>query len=97
MSRRQTSPRFVILVLAALAAAGHGCTSAGPGEKPPEIEKGRCSPLTREVLDASLALGTRYILNHQQPDGRYSYIYDWVERARGNYAPESAPLHPRPW
>ncbi len=80
MSRCLPTPYSLIFLLAALAATACGCSSVGPGEGLPEIEKGRCSPLTREVLDASLALGTRYILNHQQPDGRYSYIYDWVER-----------------
>ena len=77
-------PRPLILVLTAYAAATAGCTlrSGDPDELlQPGFEKGRCSPLTREILDASLALGTRYLLNHQQPDGKFSYIYDWVARS----------------
>ncbi len=80
MPRRLPSPCPLILLLATLVVAG-GCSSVGPSEGPPEIEKGRCSPLTREVLDASLTLGIRYLLNHQQADGRFSYIYDWVARS----------------
>ena len=82
MSRRLPSP--CLILLAALVATAWGCSSVGPGDQLPEIEKGRCSPLTREILDTSLDLGTRYILNHQQPDGRFSYIYDW---ALGSFVP----------
>ena len=80
---RHPVPLHPLLLLAACAAAvAAGCASQPEeaGERRPGIEKGRCSDLTREILDASLALGTRYLLNHQQPDGRFSYIYDWVER-----------------
>ncbi len=81
MPSRAALRRLLSLLLAACAATA-GCASRpdGPSERPPAIEKGLCSPLTREVLDASLALGTRYMLNHQQPDGRFSYMYDWVAR-----------------
>ncbi len=84
MLHRQITPRSLIVFVVACAAAGCGSSAASPEELPPEVEveKGRCSPLTREVLDASLALGTRYLLNHQQPDGRFSYLYDWLARTR---------------
>ncbi len=84
MSRRNSPLRPPALLLAAcLAAAAAGCAgrSGSQAEPRPEVEKGRCSALTRETLDASLALGTRYFLNHQRPDGRFSYIYDWVARS----------------
>ncbi len=79
MPRRPT-PRRQLILLLACAAAGCAGRSDGPST-PPEVEKGRCSPLTREIRDASLALGTRYLLNHQQPDGRFSYMYDWPARS----------------
>ncbi len=80
MPRRLTPPYPLIFLLVACVVVGYGCRSAGPVELKPAVEKGRCSPLTREILDTSLDLGTRYLLNHQQPDGRFSYIYDWLER-----------------
>ncbi len=83
MPHRTVTGRPLILLAALVATVAAGCAGrpVGPSEQPPEIEKGRCSPLTRETLDASLALGTRYILNHQQPDGRFSYMYDWLKRS----------------
>jgi UDP-N-acetylmuramoyl-tripeptide--D-alanyl-D-alanine ligase len=39
---------------------------------------GRCERrLTRPVLDESLALGTRFLLAHQKPQGNFDYEYDW--------------------
>ena len=40
----------------------------------------RPEPLTRATLDRSLELGTQFILNHQNPEGNFTYIYDWVEK-----------------
>ena len=37
-------------------------------------------PLTRAILDRSLELGTQFMLNHQKPEGNFTYIYDWVEK-----------------
>lgn len=39
---------------------------------------GRCERrLTRSTLDVSLALGTRFLLAHQKPQGNFDYEYDW--------------------
>ena len=37
-------------------------------------------PLTRSILDRSLELGTQFMLNHQKPEGNFTYIYDWVKK-----------------
>jgi len=43
--------------------------------------RGRCSKVvTRAILDRSLALGTRYLLVHQRPEGNFDYEYDWREK-----------------
>lgn len=43
--------------------------------------RGRCSKVvTRPILDRSLALGTRYLLVHQRPEGNFDYEYDWLEK-----------------
>jgi hypothetical protein len=40
--------------------------------------RGRCTKVvTRAILDRSLALGTRYMLVHQRPEGNFDYEYDW--------------------
>ncbi len=41
---------------------------------------GQPKPLTRAVLDRSLELGTQFMLNHQKPEGNFTYIYDWVKK-----------------
>ena len=49
---------------------------AGPasaGQEPPR-------PLTRAVLDRSLTLGKRFLLNNQRPEGNFYYCYDFVAR-----------------
>jgi hypothetical protein len=33
--------------------------------------------VSRAALDASLKLGTRFLLTHQRPDGNFDYEYDW--------------------
>jgi hypothetical protein len=39
---------------------------------------GRCQKqLNRATLDASLALGTRFLLAHQKPAGNFDYEFDW--------------------
>ena len=39
---------------------------------------GRCQTrLTRQTLDASIKLGTRFLLAHQKPAGNFDYEYDW--------------------
>ncbi len=44
--------------------------------------RGRCERrLTAAVLDRSLALGTRYVLAHQKPEGNFDYEYDWREKS----------------
>ena len=40
----------------------------------------RSEPLNRAILDRSLELGTQFLLNHQKPEGNFTYIYDWVEK-----------------
>ena len=37
-------------------------------------------PLSRAILDRSLELGTQFLLNHQKPEGNFTYIYDWVKQ-----------------
>ncbi len=75
--------RHVLLALLLAVFLASGCAgrvTSPVKQPPPEIEKGLCSPLTREILDVSLDLGTRYLLTHQRSDGRFSYIYDWWTR-----------------
>ena len=41
-------------------------------------QAGRCEKqLDRAKLDASIRLGTRFLLAHQQPAGNFDYEYDW--------------------
>lgn len=40
----------------------------------------RSEPLTRAILDRSLELGTQFLLNHQKPEGNFTYTYDWVKK-----------------
>ena len=40
----------------------------------------RPEPVSRAILDRSLELGTQFMLNHQKPEGNFTYIYDWVEK-----------------
>ena len=40
----------------------------------------RSEPLNRAILDRSLELGTQFMLNHQKPEGNFTYIYDWVKK-----------------
>jgi hypothetical protein len=45
--------------------------------------QGRCRKvMTRAVLDRSLALGTRYMLVHQKPEGNFDYEYDWRNKSQ---------------
>jgi hypothetical protein len=40
--------------------------------------RGSCQKrLNRPVLDASIRLGTRFLLAHQRPEGNFDYEYDW--------------------
>jgi len=42
--------------------------------------RGRCSKVvTRAHVERSLELGTRFMLEHQRPDGNFDYEYDWRE------------------
>ncbi len=44
--------------------------------------KEQCSKLlTREILDESLTLGTRFLLNNQKTAGNFTYEYDWINRS----------------
>ena len=36
--------------------------------------------LNRAILDRSLELGTQFMLNHQKPEGNFTYVYDWVKK-----------------
>ena len=40
----------------------------------------RPEPVNRTILDHSLELGTQFMLNHQKPEGNFTYIYDWVKK-----------------
>ena len=46
----------------------------------PACDFERPKPLTRAILDQSLELGTQFMLNHQNPEGNFTYIYDWVKK-----------------
>ncbi len=37
-------------------------------------------PLNHTILDHSLKLGTQFLLNHQKPEGNFTYTYDWFKR-----------------
>ena len=37
-------------------------------------------PVNRAILDRSLELGTQFMLNHQKPEGNFTYVYDWVKK-----------------
>jgi UDP-N-acetylmuramoyl-tripeptide--D-alanyl-D-alanine ligase len=44
--------------------------------------RGRCSKVvTRATVEQSLALGTRFMLAHQRPEGNFDYEYDWRDRS----------------
>ena len=47
-------------------------------EIPPAVQ---LEPLNHVILDHSLELGTQFILNHQKPEGNFTYTYDWVKKA----------------
>jgi hypothetical protein len=38
------------------------------------------APLTRELLDRSLEIGTQFLLNNQKPEGNFNYEYDWKKK-----------------
>ena len=46
----------------------------------PSCDFGQSEPLNRAILDRSLELGTQFLLNHQKPEGNFTYIYDWVKQ-----------------
>ena len=42
-----------------------------------EITEGN---LTCKILDKSLELGTKFLLNNQKPEGNFNYEYDWINQ-----------------
>ena len=44
---------------------------------PPAVQ---LEPLNHVILDHSLKLGTQFLLNHQKPEGNFTYTYDWCKR-----------------
>jgi len=43
--------------------------------------RGHCSiRLNRSILDRSLKVGTQFLLNHQKPEGHFTYQYDWMDK-----------------
>ena len=40
----------------------------------------RPESLNRAILDRSLELGTQFMLNHQNSEGNFTYIYDWLKK-----------------
>ena len=38
------------------------------------------STLTREILEKSFALGRRFMINNQKPEGNFNYQYDFVNK-----------------
>ena len=55
-------------------------------EKPGRARRCRPVPtycekrITSSLLDHSLALGTRFMINNQRPEGNFNYEFDWIER-----------------
>ena len=45
-----------------------------------EIAYGQQTTLTRGILEQSLALGTRFLLNNQRERGNFTYEYDFVKK-----------------
>ena len=39
--------------------------------------------IDRAILDRSLELGTQFMLNHQKPEGNFTYTFDWVKKTYG--------------
>ena len=37
-------------------------------------------PLSRKILDRSLALGAQFILRNQKPEGNFNYQYNWIQK-----------------
>jgi UDP-N-acetylmuramoyl-tripeptide--D-alanyl-D-alanine ligase len=60
--------RMLSVMLAGAVALVGGCDC---GQQPVS------TPLTRELLDRSLELGTRFMLANQKPAGNFNYEYDW--------------------
>jgi len=40
--------------------------------------------LTESILKRSLTLGKRYLLNSQNPDGSFTYMYNWIKKRTKN-------------
>jgi UDP-N-acetylmuramoyl-tripeptide--D-alanyl-D-alanine ligase len=86
-SKRRTLILALLAVLAAVAAGlgwrfGEGVYVRVLLESP---SSGRCQhELTRAVLERSLALGTKFLLAHQKPEGNFDYEYDWREQTLTN-------------
>lgn len=75
-------------LLMSLLAAAATLRCAGPArmtDAPPRPPASRpATPaLTRQLLDASLALGRSYLLNSQLPAGNFAYEYDFARRRLG--------------
>ena len=72
-------PVVFCVLLAALGACSRDTHTAGRAvgviAKPPPVKR-----LTRSILDQSLALGRRYMLDHQDRLGGFDYEYDFVRR-----------------
>jgi len=85
MSRRVLLSCAVLLCFAPLSA----CTSthSEPGAQivdttaaPPSRAVNCVKRLEREQLDASIALGTQFLINNQRSEGHFGYAYNWRKR-----------------
>jgi hypothetical protein len=54
--------------------------AAAGGNIDTEIAYGQQSVLTRELLEQSLELGTRFLLNNQRRPGNFTYEYNFVKK-----------------
>ncbi len=54
--------------------------TADGGNNDAEIAYGRQTTLTRGLLEQSLDLGTRFLLNNQREPGNFTYEYDFVKK-----------------
>jgi len=65
---------------AALLLVGSVSCAGGPVTGPRDVAAPGRTRLTRAVLDESLALGRRFLLNNQRPEGNFYYCYDFLQR-----------------
>lgn len=56
----------------------------GTGSKRPALPHDCSVRVTRDELERSIELGTKYMLAHQKPAGNFDYEYDWKQKTYTN-------------